>query len=106
MPIAIYQEKVIRDVVRTAVAALRTWIGATQRLDQCQSYELCFVCLSAHLCMVALLRSSLVASVEIIVVICPTLCFIRARPLRRRDLRNMAPINCESEGARQQRVRC
>lgn len=34
------------------------------------------------------------ASVEIMVVICPTLCFIRPRPLRRSDFLNMAPINC------------
>lgn len=38
--------------------------------------------------------SSEVVSVDIIVVICPTLCSIRARPLKRSALRKIAPINC------------
>ena len=42
--------------------------------------------------MKALLLSSLVASVLIMVVILPTLCDNRARPLRRSDLRKIAPI--------------
>ena len=38
-------------------------------------------------------KSSLDASVDIIVVIWPTLCLSLARPERRRDFRNMAPIS-------------
>ena len=46
--------------------------------------------------MKAALRSSLVASVDIMVVIFPTLCESLARPLNRSDLRKIAPITCEA----------
>jgi hypothetical protein len=46
-----------------------------------------------YLCANAADKSSLVASVDIMVVICPTLWSNLARPERRRDFRKMAPIN-------------
>lgn len=47
-----------------------------------------------HLCIEGALWSSLVVSVDIIVVICPTLCIIRARPLSRSAFRKIAPMSC------------
>jgi hypothetical protein len=52
---------------------------------------------TTYLCINALLLSSLVASVLIMVVIFPTLWESRARPLRRRDLRKIAPITCHAK---------
>lgn len=75
---------------------LRTWIGATHKLQGLGLVSQNASCTSggkkAYLCANPENLSNRVASVEIIVVILPTLWSARPRPDRRRDLRNTAPM--------------
>ena len=101
-PIQILQENVSSVKLQSLTRYTNiTWIGPTQTLtSKISPSDLTGTVVDRVTYLWALEhdRSSLAVSVDIIVVICPTLCSSLARPERRRDLRNMAPINYKING--------
>ena len=104
MTIAIYStfNELFNDPYSTNKNILHTCIGALHKLEQGHSLVSLFFwhsgkLKSTYLCASPENLSNLEASVEIIVVILPTLWSRRPRPDRRRDLRTTVPMTCFEE---------